>query len=450
MIAPLRSLRLRLLLFALATTALALVVAGIGISALFERHVERRMEQELDVYLGQLAGAADFNAEGRLILSREPANPRFANVYGGLYWQILDEIGGTRLRSRSLWDAELAAPGTEPPMGETRSSIAPDPSGGSLLIRERRVSLSQAGADRTIRIAAGLTRDDLRVLQKDFTGELLIALSLLGLVLLAAAYAQVGAGLRPLARIRQGVEAVRSGRSRRLANDVPTEIEPLVAEVNILLDAQDNALLRARDWAADLAHGLKTPLTALSADVRRLQERGETEIAGAIGELGTQMRRTVERELARSRARHAGRAAPISAKGVADAIARTLSRTPSGMALEFAVHDPDETLIPMDADDLHEVLGNLMENASRAARTHVEVRIERGEGSTRLTVLDDGPGMPDDQRAAAMARGKRQDEKGGAGLGLAIVSDILRAYGTELELSRAPLGGLSAGFTLKG
>jgi signal transduction histidine kinase len=238
---------------------------------------------------------------------------------------------------------------------------------------------------------------------------------------------------------------VRSGRARRLQIDVPREVEPLVSEVNSLLEAQESEMIRARDRAADLAHGLKTPLTALSTSIQRLRARGEIELADEIDEQAERIRRHIERELARARVRH-GR--PITHANVAacvGAIVRALALTPDGERLKFEQNFPNDLSVAVDADDLNEILGNLLENATRHARTLVRIGAASNTRWICISVDDDGKGLSDESRAKAMLRGVRLDRTGtGAGLGLAIAQDIVVAYGGELELSRSPLGGLSA------
>ena len=99
-----KSLRLRLFALAVAVMAVAMVTAGFGLTALFTRHLERRVGQELDTHLQLLAGGLRIDESGALSLVREPADPRFSRVLGGLYWQIGDTTSGRKLVSRSLWD----------------------------------------------------------------------------------------------------------------------------------------------------------------------------------------------------------------------------------------------------------------------------------------------------------------------------------------------------------
>lgn len=440
-----RSLRFRLLAFAVAVVVVAMVAAGLGLTALFARHLERRVGQELDTHLQQLVGAIRFDAQGRMSLEREPSDPRFMRVLGGLYWQVEDGAGGQRLSSRSLWNEALALPPGPVEAGAIRIHRIPGPDGAALLVHERAVIVAVQGADRLIRVSAAIDRGEIDLLRRGFARDLAPALGVLGVVLLVGFGVQIGAGLRPLDTVREALGRVRAGTASRLEADGPTEIAPLVAEVNSLLEAQEREIARARDRAADLAHGLKTPLTALASDVERLREKGETELADDIDDLAQRMSRHMDRELARARIRH-GRAGarPLVARVAAD-IVRTLERTPDGQRVRFENAAPADMAVAVDPQDLAEMLGNLIENAARHAGSLVRVAAARQGGRDRIVVEDDGPGLKDPDRATAVLRGVRLDVSGaGAGLGLAIVQDIVAAYGGALKLEGSALGGLAA------
>ncbi|GAB4228150.1 MAG: HAMP domain-containing sensor histidine kinase [Methyloligellaceae bacterium] len=444
----LRSLRLRLLLAAACAIALALTAAGLGIVFLFERHVERRIGAELDTYLNQLAARITFSEEGTPRLTGKPADPRFEKVYSGLYWQVHDEGSQATLRSRSLWDATLKLPQDRPALGTIHIHDIPGPRGTQLLVHERRLAYATPAGEKILRLAVAIDRQEIAALSAAFGKDVLASLLVLGLALLLAAWLQVNVGLRPLAMIRRGLAEMREGRSERLDVDVPAEIAPLVEELNALLESQAKAMQRARDRAADLAHGFKTPLTALLADARRLREKGEDGIAAEIEHTADLMRAQIERELTRSRIRNAG-AAPVDVAAVAAAIINTLRRTPHAESLVFETHVEDGLAARIERDDLHEVLGNLLENAARHARQKVLLRAARQGTLVRIDIEDDGPGIPAAQRDALIDRGKRLDASGaGSGLGLAIANDVLDHYGQKLTLEHSECGGLKASFTL--
>lgn len=165
----------------------------------------------------------------------------------------------------------------------------------------------------------------------------------------------------------------------------------------------------------------------------------------AIEAVGDAMSRHVDRELARARVRgavrhmagHSTTLAPLVRSLIA-----TLARTPSGTPVSFEPHIADDVQVPLDRTDLAEVLGNLLENAARHAARRV--RISAGSDAS-IVIEDDGTGIVPAQWPRVLERGGRLDERGdGAGLGLAIVQDVLGAYGWRLDLAKSELGGLKA------
>ncbi|HEY1361652.1 MAG TPA: sensor histidine kinase [Xanthobacteraceae bacterium] len=443
-----RSLRLRLVAGGIMAILVALTVAGGGLVFLFERHVTRTVGDELAVYLKQLIAGIDVDAEGRLAVTRPPADPRFSEPLSGLYWQIAAD-GGELLRSRSLWDTALEPPPDSPEPGEVHQHVITGPAKARLLLAERVVRLTVEGRPVAVRVAVAADLARISAAVAGFSRDLVLALVLLGLVLALATVVQVSLGLQPLVALRRGIADVRAGRVHHLAPAVPVEVQPLVEEVNALLDAQERELERSRGRAADLAHGLKTPLAALAGDARRLRERGEDEIAGDIESVAEAMGRHVDRELARVRARGSVR----RKEGLATALAplvhslvRTLSRTPSAARVSFEAQIPDGLSIPIDRVDLAEVLGNILENAARHAASRVRISATSPPAGPSISIEDDGEGIAPAVQAGVVQRGVRLDQhQDGAGRGLAIVQDLLDAYGWRLSLGTSDrLGGLEA------
>jgi signal transduction histidine kinase len=323
----------------------------------------------------------------------------------------------------------------------------PGPGDQQLLVRERRLILDTPGGGRALRLMVAIDQRELASARQAFAAGMLPYLGLMAAVLGGAIWLQLRIGLAPLESIRQGVGAIRSGSARRLPDDYPAEVMPLVQEVNALLAAREQAIERARGWTADLAHGLKTPLAALSADAGRLRAAGNEQAATDIEQLAADMRRRVDRELMRARLR-AGAVDVGSGADLARAISkllRTLQRTPDGEHLGWRVdiHGPRQVAVP--EGDLLELLGNLLENAARFARTIVWIdELPSREDRVRLRIADDGPGVSAADLSRLGERGVRLDQaKGGSGLGLAIARDIVDAYGGALDLGIAAEGGLA-------
>lgn len=442
-----RSLRLRLIASGIVAILIALTVAGGGLVLLFERHVARTLADDLDVHLKQLLAGIDVHPQGSLVLTQPPADPRFADPLSGLYWQASDDRGQL-LRSRSLWDTTMILPTDQPEPGEIHQHEIPGPGGTRLLVAERVISLTAGDRRVTVRVAVGTDLARVSAAASAFAKELGIALALLGCVLAIATSVQVGLGLRPLDALHRGVADIRAGRSRHLPSAVPAEVLPLIEEVNALVDAQEAEIERSRSRAADLAHGLKTPLAALAADATRLHELGEHAIARDIEAAGEAMSRHVDRELARARVRgHLQRGPGMSCElqPLVRSLIATLARTSAGARVIFEPQIDEDLCVPFDRTDLAEVLGNLLENAARHARGRVRIAAGPGSAGRSIIIEDDGGGIAPTQLPQVLKRGGRLDERGdGAGLGLAIVQDVLDAYGWRLDLARSELGGVKA------
>jgi signal transduction histidine kinase len=441
------SLRWRLLVAAAVSILAALTLSAFGLTLLFERHVERRVVSELDLSLDQIIAALDRDAGGAITMTAALADPRFAQPLSGLYWQV--QTADAVLRSRSLWDAELALPRDSLAGGAVHQHRIVGPGEAELLAVERSVTLPGRLGGGTVRAAVAIDSADIASATRAFATDLLPYLALIAALLIAAAYAQVAIGLKPLAAVRDRLAAIREGGARRLGQSFPDEILPLAAEVDALLDARESQVEKARTRAADLAHGLKTPLQVLAGDVERLRRKGEMEMAAEVEQVATAMRRHVDRELARARL---AAGSPDARSRIAEVVGRVIAviaRTPAGARLDWKVEIPESIVARIDADDLAEALGNLVENAARHARSRVSVRARSGGGLVIVTVADDGPGIPQDRLDQALARGGRLDKLGGgAGLGLAIVRDIAEAWGGRLEIHTGR-GGLQADVSVR-
>jgi len=446
-----RSIRVRLLVLALVGAVVAVVMAGAGLVALFDRYAERRAAQELSSYMTQLAGSIFLAGQAGLAVNGGPPNPRFTIYGSGLYWLVEDAVTGQVVRSASLGQADFAFPATMKPAGPAVVYQADLPDDRTGIAYARFIDPGNGNAGHPVRLAIAMDRSDMDELRAGFAADMIPGLLLAGGLFVVGAWLQVRLGLRPLNEVQAQINAVRSGQKARLSTDVPVEVAPLVHEVNTLLDAQAEQIERIRNRAADLAHGIKTPLTALGTDVRRLKERGESKLASDIEALMHQMRQTVERELARSRYRHPGPAHyATDVAEVVDGLVRTLTRTPAGEGKTCALFIPDGFSVSMARDDLADVLGNLLENAFRAAHCRVSLRgLGNGQGKS-IVIEDDGAGLDPAELERLTLRGvQASGNVGSAGIGLSIAAEIMTLYDGGIRFDRSVMGGLSVTLHLR-
>lgn len=262
---------------------------------------------------------------------------------------------------------------------------------------------------------------------------------------------QVRRGLASFNELRTNLTGVREGRDARLGGEYPTEVQPLVSELNALLSDREERVTRALTKAGDLAHGLKTPLTLLNQQAERAKAEGQGALAAAITQQVDRMRRHVDYHLAHARASASGGdpTARCHVLTSADALARTMMTIHADRRLSIDVNVNHEHFLRGRREDFEEMLGNLVDNACKWARARVDVRSSIADGRVVTTVDDDGPGLDPSLRESVLKRGVRADEAApGSGLGLAIVADLVELYGGSIALASSPLGGLRAVLTL--
>ena len=279
------------------------------------------------------------------------------------------------------------------------------------------------------------------------------ALSVLALVCMVAGFSQVRRGVSPINQLRERLSAVHGGRDRRVEGTYPAEVQPLVDDLNALLDHQDQMVRRAVTKAGDLAHGLKTPLAVLSQEAERANADGHPELAASLGQQVERMRRQIEYHLAHARAAASGATpgARCSVLESVEGLSRTLQRLHAARGVDIRVDISPEHAVRGQREDLDEMLGNLLDNACKWAKSTVVARSSETGADIVIAIDDDGPGLARDLRDVVLQRGVRADESApGSGFGLAIVRDLAELYGGSISLSDSPTGGLRAELRLPG
>jgi signal transduction histidine kinase len=442
------SLAFRLFASAAAWTLVVLPVTAFLLLSLYRQAVERNFDARLNVYLTSLV--ASTTTEGAKTPTA-PANlgePAFTIPFSGWYWQIktLDAEQPIFI-SDSLLDQQLKLPsqeGVPPDQTLTRRAYAPGPQDQRLRVVEREIRPAGAQSTPYSYAIAG----DAAEIERDlgeFRMMLIAALGVLGLGLVVATLFQVRFGLAPLRAIRHDLAAIRSGDAERLGGELPTEIRPLQQELNALIQSNREIVDRARTHVGNLAHALKTPLSVITNEAREK----DGPLAGKVIEQAELMRTQITHHL--DRARVAARSGAIGditdVDGVLKGLKRALDRIYEGRALELDVRSDPGLKFQGEKQDFEEMVGNLLDNACKWAKSRVWVSAARADGAGKFEVLvdDDGPGLTEAERAKAVKRGQRLDEtKPGSGLGLSIVADLAHLYKGGFKLEPSPQGGLRA------
>jgi signal transduction histidine kinase len=417
----------------------ALIATFFLLTALFERHLKQALDKELADHLDELVASVQEAPGGGIEIAFDSEGDRYREALSGHYWQVTDD-DGTFIRSRSLWDARLSEPTSRILPGAVVFGEVDGPRGE--LLRIGRQSLSFPATGRVLRFSVA---EDLAPITQSigqFNRLLALALLALGACLILATFLMVRFGLVPLRRLGAELASIRAGQGRYLTGRLPTEIQPLAVELNALVDHHESIIQRARAQAGDLAHALKTPLTVLRNEFEG-NEPPDRELA--LAQL-QQMSDVTQRHLARAQA--AGSRGVLGQRSqvgpIVDALARTLPKLSADRAVAIESDlGPRPLFFAGEGQDLSELLGVLMENACKWAKSRIRVSAVLTGQRLNIAIADDGPGIPAEKRAAALSRGGRLDEgASGSGLGLAIAQDLVQLYQGTMTLGRSNEGGL--------
>jgi signal transduction histidine kinase len=441
-----RSLAGRLLGIATLTTLAALAFAAFSIGHVLERFVIQGLDQQLDAEVTMLARA--MRSDGTLDRARVVDLPVFDMPGEGWGWRVESARGSWTGGDPIDGEVPVAGPGgpldhrgPEPSDMHPGEGIAR--SGERVHVRQRTLDTTAGPAVLTVSGPRQLALAPLR----DALVPLLGSLALLGVGLVVATVLQLRFGLRPLRTLRASLADVRAGRAERLPTDQPDELAPLAAELNALIDQNEAGLEHARRHVANLAHGLKTPLAALSL---KLAEGGQDR-DGSLGAIVADIDGRIRHHLGRARAAAPGGATRVRTllRPAVDDLVAVLRRVHADKPVTVSIDVAATLVVVADAQDLSEMLGNLLDNAWRHTATAIAVNATPAGAYVGLRIEDDGPGIPEQGLADALARGRRLDERGdGHGFGLPIAEELAELNGGSLTLSASRSGGLCAKLTL--
>jgi two-component system sensor histidine kinase PhoQ len=447
-----RSLQSRQLWAASVGLVAFLALAGYALDRAFVDVASQGQRDRLKSFALYYAGHTDFARDGSLIPPDVPPEGRFDRPGSGLYATI--ELPGGRWSSLSaqgplLPRGEMLGGREERFDGPLPITLSDGRQGevyryGIGLVDATRGEAAEFPYTIDIMEDAGTLPRQVRVFRQALWGYLGIA----AVVLLFLQALILRWSLLPLRRVVGELKRVQRGQLARMSGHHPRELEPLTDSINALVESERENLERQRNTMADLAHSLKTPLAVLRT--RLDSDASETGLREEVAVQLQRMNDLVGYQLTRAASGgHKLFAAPVAVEPHAEQIVRGLEKiyAAKGAVCEFEI-DP-QAQFHGEPGDLQELLGNLLENAFKWARSRVLLTVRSGESAPNrrpglvLAVDDDGPGIPPEQVAMVLQRGVRGDERvQGHGIGLAIVQDIVRSYRGELVVGPSPeLGG---------
>ncbi|ESY81960.1 ATP-binding protein [Mesorhizobium australicum] len=448
-----RSLTFRVIAFSTVWAILTLVVIFTLITTLYRQASERGFDSLLSAHLFNLIGSIGISDSGALTGSPDLGDLRFSEPNSGWYWSVEPASEGVHgdLHSSSMTRTIPSPDVADVPFNANfqRSYAAQGINGEELVVFESEFVLDAKNRAARFRVMGNKTELEQEI--GTFQRRLLTYLSLFGIGMIAINAIAILLGLQPLRRVRNALAMVREGTAQKLDGRFPAEIEPLANETNALIENNKRIVERSRTQVGNLAHSLKTPLAVLLNEGRAL--------GGAKGQLiaeqAASMQKQIDHYLQRARVA-AQRDSVVYRTPVAPLVqrmVRVLQKLNPQTSLSLSL-PATEIVFAGEREDLEELLGNLLENAVKWARSAVAVSVVplagKDESLFEISIEDDGPGIPEDRAREALKRGRRLDEtKPGTGLGLAIVADLVNEYGGALALDRSGMGGLKAAVRLR-
>ncbi|MGJ8528468.1 ATP-binding protein [Maritalea sp.] len=415
--------------------SIGLAITGVLLSQLYSQSLTRNIDAITDRQADALI--ARLLAENEASLQTLPSiDSRYTQANSGWYWQILDGQGQVVNVSTSAFGVLIPALSIPFDENNARRANAFDDAGNWLRIFERQISISE---EMSFVISVTADWDEIATEVNAFQQQALLVLVAVGLLLATMCAFVARLSLGPLFRLSSAVEDIRNGRSVRLQEEFPKEVEPVKTEINALLDVNDKIMERAKNQVGDLAHGLKTPMAVM---------RNELGKSGSefVGQQLDKMQATVSRYLDRAQlaARTAVRGQNTDTMPAAEKILSVMKKLKPENHIELIQGDAKIDHFRGDPDDFDEMLGNLVDNATKWASSNVRVTLRNLPfDMIEVLVEDDGDGLPDDKLETILERGRRLDQQvPGSGLGLGIVSELVSVYGGEIALCRSKLGGL--------
>ncbi|MCW9012312.1 MAG: sensor histidine kinase [Gammaproteobacteria bacterium] len=405
------------------------LLVSINVEFLSEEYIASRIQHDTETLLSTI----DFDSENKLVLDSSRIDLVYHQPFSGHYYVI--NTSNQHVNSRSLWDQSLNIIKTE--AGVQQRSLQQGPEQQSLLVVSN--SFNKKGNQISISIAEDLGPIQSNIKQFQYWFAVMAFSMLFILVILQILILR--SSLKPLTRTQSELKSLEQGKLDKLSTDSPSELRPLINEVNHLLSVVEQRLRRSRDASSDLAHAIKKPLTV----IQQLTDKNDIpdETKDILKKQTNDIFQLTDRILKRARlAGHSYGGALFSfSKDLPDLI-NTLDMIYASKSLKITKNIQDNLICPIDREDTLELLGNVLDNAYKWSSSKINLTVNMNS-DLHIRIEDDGPGADPEKTTSLATRGVRLDEKmEGHGFGLAITADIVNDYRGKISFSRSEeLGG---------
>lgn len=436
------SIRSRLLFGAFILIPLMLFVAGFTLTSTFSEHKEKQFQEKLQTNLQQLVSSLHVN-HNKVVMDTKLSDPYFSQPYSGLYWQV-SQNDVPLFRSVSLSEDALKLLNEVPEDGGNYGFIIPGPQHQTLRVLEQRIKL---GSSKIIVAVAGDHREVEESVHQ-YSTTIALIFYILGVGMFMIVTFQVWGGLLPLHILQQKLIDVRSGKLSKIDSQFPTEVQPLVDELNALITNNAEVLKRSRMEAGNLVHALKTPLAVISAVIN---DEKNSEMREKLYSQLTKIQHQIDYTLVHASAAMSADVihAHCKVNQKVDDIIHALKTLYKEKHIRITSHLKPNLHIKVEEQDFEEIFGNVMDNACKWTKSEIKLSFVAQNGWLNILVDDNGPGLSASKREIVFKRGQRLDDSvPGFGLGLSIVRSLVESYRGKVALEDSPIGGLRVNLLL--
>lgn len=433
----LNSLKARLVISALLFILVLLPLIGVALNDAFTEQVKSATKNELSAYVYSILAVTEVENK-QISIPELVLENRFNLIQSGLYAIATTEDASGK--QTIVWHSQSFM-GMVPPPHFTIPATGQSAFEQIELAEQPHLiysfSVSFASQNQNVPVTIHIIKDEREFQQQidQFNQQLWTWLLILMFVMLVFQLSWLVWTLRPLARFTQELHSVEQGKSMQLSSQYPTELQAVARQLNILLNTEQTQRKRYRNALADLAHSLKTPLAVIKSQAD-LSEASSEQVSVISRIIGHQLKRA---QTAAAASWHLG----IRIDDVAAKLLRTLAKIYREPQINLSGEMADEAVFKGDEADLTEILGNVLDNACKAAKSTVKLTVTGDAYQLLICIEDDGPGISEALQNQIFERGIRADSyHQGNGIGLAIVRDLVDSYNGRISVSRSEtLGG---------